>query len=1048
MKLPPIAHRRLVGTLLLFPAAAIAAEPLAYNRDIRPILSDKCFQCHGPDAAKRKGDLRLDERDAAVQSAAIVPGKPEQSELLVRIHANNPKEVMPPPNSPRQLTAAEKETLARWIAEGAVYQPLWSFTPLPASVQVPAAPAKPWATCEIDAFVAARLEQEGLTPAPAATPVRWLRRTTFDLTGLPPSQAELDAFLADASPEFFARQRVVKRLLASPRYGEMMAVDWLDVARYADSFGYQSDLDTHAWPYRDWVIQAFNQNLPWDQFITWQLAGDLLPNPTREQVTATAFNRIHRKTQEGGSVEAEFRQEGIADRVHTVGTAFLGLTFECTRCHDHKYDPLTMRDYYSLGAYFNSIDEWGLLHGSGSIQPNPTLLLTKPEQDQAIIAQTTAIAAGEQALAAKILEREPAFQAWLAAPTSALADLSGSYDLDARAGDDFVNAVDPKRPGKANEKNTLVAGHRGQALAFTGDDALSLGNHGVVNCEDAFSVSCWIKPGVTSKRAVVFHNSSGYDPGYNGFELLLEDDHLRWQASREWPGNCISVRTKNAIPLNEWTHVVVTYDGSSRAAGLEIYVNNAAAPLEIVRDQLTKNCGSASAFTFGERVRDSGFRSGAVDDISIFSRPISGLEIAALYQHRDLAEVIAATPRDDAGLAALRGYYVTAVDEEVRKSTADLKKLRQALRQTLDGVAELPVMKEMAEARPARVLARGAYDQPVGDPVPRSTPAALPPFPTDQPNNRLGLARWLTEPNHPLTARVQVNRVWQHFFGRGLVATPENFGTQGEAPSHPELLDWLARDIVAHGWDMQRLCSQIVLSATYGQDSKVPAPLRERDPANILLARGPAKRLSGEILRDQALALSGLLQGQLGGPPTKPYLPESAGWRVLNSFLPDYKRDGAPGIYRRSIYTYWRRTAPPPGMLAFDVPGRDVCTVRRQQTNTPLQPLVMLNDPQFVEASRGLALRMIREGGADLPARLRWLVRETLNREPSAEELRLLTEMQATQLEMFGKEPAQAAAFLKVGDLTAPPDIPAVELAALTVVANALLNLDEAITLR
>jgi hypothetical protein len=324
----------------------------------------------------------------------------------------------------------------------------------------------------------------------------------------------------------------------------------------------------------------------------------------------------------------------------------------------------------------------------------------------------------------------------------------------------------------------------------------------------------------------------------------------------------------------------------------------------------------------------------------------------------------------------------------------------------------------------------------------------LPPFPTDQPNNRLGLARWLTEPNHPLTARVQVNRVWQHFFGRGLVATTENFGTQGEAPSHPELLDWLSRDFIAHGWDMQRLCSQIVLSATYGQDSKVPAPLRERDPANILLARGPAKRLSGEILRDQALALSGLLQGQLGGPPTKPYLPESAGWRVLNSFLPDYKRDGAPGIYRRSIYTYWRRTAPPPGMLAFDVPGRDVCTVRRQQTNTPLQPLVMLNDPQFVEASRGLALRMISEGGADLPARLRWLVRETLNRDPSAEELRLLTEMQATQLEMFGKEPAQAAAFLKVGDLTAPPDIPAVELAALTVVANALLNLDEAITLR
>lgn len=1038
-------NRLLSATALLVPVVAGGAEPLTYNRDIRPILSDKCFQCHGPDAAKRKGDLRLDERDVAVRAGAIVPGNPQRSELVSRIHASAPKEVMPPPASPRQLTPAERDTLTRWIAEGAAYQPLWSFTPLPASIAVPETAAKVWATNEIDAFIATRLAREGLEPAPAAAPSRWLRRTTFDLTGLPPTQPELAAFLADPSPD--ARKHAVERLLASPRYGETMAVDWLDVARYADSFGYQSDLDTHAWPYRDWVIGAFNQNLPWDQFILWQVAGDLLPNPTREQLTATAFNRIHRKTQEGGSVEAEFRQEGIADRVHTFGTAFLGLTFECTRCHDHKYDPLTMRDYYALGGYFNSIDEWGLLHGSGSIQPGPTLLLTTPAQDQAIATQTAAVAAGEAALTAKMQEREPAFQAWLAAPTAELADLSGAYDLDARKGDEFINTVDPKRPAKANSKNLLVTGHRGQALAFTGDDPLALGNHGVANCEDAFSVACWIKPAAVSKRAVVFHNSGGYDPGYNGFELLLEEGHLRWQASREWPDNCISVRSVKALPVNEWTHVVVSYDGSSRAAGLNIHLNGDS-KVEIVRDQLTKNCGSASAFTFGERVRDSGFRGGAVDDISIFTRPLSPLEVGALHRNQPLADAIATTPRDDAGLSLLRRFYFPAVDPDVRAAVAELKKLRLALRQTLDGVRELPVMKEMAEPRPARVLARGAYDQPVGDPLPRSTPASLPPFPSGQPNNRLGLARWLTEANHPLTARVQVNRAWQHFFGRGLVATTENFGSQGETPSHPELLDWLARDFVAHGWDMKRLCTQIVLSATYGQDSKAPAPLRARDPANLLLARGPAKRLSGEALRDQALALSGLLQGQLGGPPTKPYLPASAGWRVLNSFLPDYQRDAAPGIYRRSLYTYWRRTAPPPGMLAFDVPGRDVCIVRRQQTNTPLQPLVMLNDPQFVEASRGLAIRAIREGGADFPARARWLVRETLNREPTAEELRILTEMQAAQLAEFGKDPAQAAAFLKVGDLTAPADLPAVELAALAVVANALLNLDEAITLR
>ena len=1030
--------------ILLMPIPAIGAEKLSYNRDIRPILSDKCFQCHGPDSAKREADLRLDVREEALKSEAFVPGKPNESALVTRIHENDPKEVMPPPESPRQLSDAERVTLERWIEQGAEYQPLWSFTPLPESVPLPDIKKPDWAKNEIDRFIAVRLDQESLSPAPEAVPERWLRRAAFDLTGLPPSRGELDAFLTDHSPD--AKEKAVDRLLASPRYGEKMAVDWLDVARYADSFGYQSDLDTHAWPYRDWVIDALNKNLPWDQFITWQLAGDLLPNPTREQITATAFNRIHRKTQEGGSVEAEFRQEGISDRVHTFGTAFLALTFECTRCHDHKYDPLTMRDYYSIGAFFNSIDEWGLLHGTGSIQPNPVLFLTNSEQDKKIAEQTAAVAAAEQALAAKMKEREPAFQAWLVAPSTEMTDLSGSFDLEEK--DTFVNAVDPKRPAKSNDKNKIVAGHRGQALQFTGDDPLSLDNHGVVNQEDPFSVAFWLKPGETSKRSLVFHNSSGYDPGYNGFELLLEDGKLRWMAAREWPGNCIAARSKDALPLNEWTHVAVSYDGSSRAAGLRISLNGNEAPLEIVRDHLTRNCGSASAFTFGERVRDNGLRGGAVDDIRIFTRPLTALEIKSLYQDKPLAEIIAATPRDEAGLTLMRGYHFSAVDSEIRAATAELKRLRQALRQTIDGVSELPVMKEMAEARPARVLARGAYDHPEGEPLPRATPPSLPPFPAGQPVNRLGLARWLTEPNHPLTARVQVNRAWQHFFGRGLVSTTENFGSQGEAPSHPELLDWLARDFIAHGWDMKRLCRQILLSATYRQDSKASIELRQRDPANILLARGPAKRLSGEDLRDQALFLSGLLQTAIGGPPAKPYLPDSASWKVLNSFVPEYHRDKAPGIYRRSLYTFWRRTAPPPGMLAFDVPGRDVCTVRRQQTNTPLQPLVMLNDPQFVEASRGLAIRMMKEGGADFPSRARWVFRETLGREASDAENRLLAELNESQLDVFKNDPKSAEVFLKVGDLTAPPEIPAIELAAATVVANAILNLDEAITLR
>jgi len=1033
-------------SVLMLPWPLIAAERVAYNRDIRPILSDKCFQCHGPDSAKREADLRLDIREEAIKADAFVPGKPQESELVSRIHETHPKEVMPPPKSPRQLTDTDRKTLERWIAEGAEYEPLWSFTPLPASIPEPQTKQQAWVKNKIDRFVGARLDLESLDASPAASPERWLRRTTFDLTGLPPGQKELDEFFADPSPQ--ARENAVDRLLASPRYGEKMAVDWLDVARYADSFGYQSDIDTNAWPYRDWVIGAFNRNLPWDQFITWQLAGDLLPDPSREQLIATAFNRIHRKTQEGGSVEAEFRQEGISDRVHTVGTAFMALTFECTRCHDHKYDPLTMKDYYSMGAFFNSIDEWGLLHGSRSIQPNPCLFLTTPEQDAAIAGQKAATDAASQALESGRQSREAEFQAWLANPTADSPDLSGSYGLDASDKGNFANAVDAERPGKSNSKNELVPGHKGQALRFTGDDPLSLGAHGVSNCEDSVSVAFWLKPGEPTKRMLVFHNSAGADPGYNGFELLYEDGKLRWMVAREWPGNCIAIRSEDSVPVNEWTHVAVSYDGSSKAAGLEIFINGKEAPIEMVRDHLTRNCGSKNAFTFGERFRDSGLRNGAVDDIRIYTRPVSALEIRALHDDKPLAEIITSTPRDDSGLSSLRNYYFSAVDPETRKLTADLKASHLKLRKLTDGLRELPVMKEMTEARPAYTLARGAYDHPEGEPLPRATPTFLPPFPADQPRNRLGLAKWLTEPNHPLTARVQVNRVWQHFFGQGLVATAENFGSQGELPSHPELLDWLARDFISNEWDMKRLCRQIVLSATYSQDSKASKELRARDPANILLARGPAKRLSGEDLRDQALALSGLLQETIGGPPTRPYLPDAASWRVLNNMVPEYKRDAAPGIYRRSLYSFWRRTAPPPGMLAFDVPSRDVCTVRRQQTNTPLQPLVMLNDPQFVEASRGLAIRMFREGGGDLTSRVGWLFREVLDREPSEQERNLLMALHDEQFEIFNKDQKQATAFLKVGDLVSPADLPAIDLAAATVLANTVINLDEAITLR
>lgn len=1021
-------------------AQASGAEGVpTYNKDIRPILSDKCFKCHGPDSATREAGLRLDIREDAIQGEAFVPGKSKESEIIKRILHHDPDEVMPPPDAARQLNATEKEMLARWIDGGAVYEPHWSFSPLPASIPVPTPKDPSWPKGDLDRFIAQRLDLEQLSPTTPASPERWLRRVTIDLTGLPPTQAEVNAFLNDKEPG--AKERVVDRLLASPRYGEKMAADWLDVARYADSYGYQTDLDTNAWPYRDWVIDVLNRNLPWDQFITWQIAGDMLPNPTREQRVATAFNRIHRKTQEGGSIEAEFRQDGISDRVHTVGTAFLGLTFECTRCHDHKYDPLTQKDYYSLGAFFNSIDEWGLLSGNTGTPPNPSLLLTTPEQDKAIAEQTEAVAKGEAALAAKRAEKEAAFKAWLAAPTAPAADLGGSYDLDAANGNNFVNAVDSETPATSSPNNKPLPGHQGQGLSLTGDDPLVLGPKWRHNREDAVSLAFWLNPGPGPKRRVVFHNSVGADAGYSGIELVIENSKLRWSVVREWPGACISIRTAEPIPDTEWTHVAVTYDGSARANGLTLSINGQPAKIEIVRDNLFKNSGSSASYSFGERFRDSGLRGGAVDDIHLYGRAITPLEIEALHSDKPLADHIASLPRDQAGLAKLQEYYFSAIDEDCRKATADLHALRLTLRQTLDGVRELPIMEEMKEARPTFVLARGAYDAPEGEPLKRETPAALPPMPPNLPRNRLGFAQWLTLPDHPLTARVQVNRVWQHFFGTGLVATSENFGLQGDLPTHPELLDWLARDFISSGWDMKRLCRNIVLSATYGQDSKASPALREKDPSNVLLARGPVKRLSAEDLRDQALALSGLLVPTVGGPSVRPYIPESA--ENANPLQP-YKRGAGAENYRRTLYTFWRRTAPPPGMLAFDFPSREVCSVKRQQTNTPLQPLAMLNDPQIVEASRALGVRMMREGNLDPD----WVFTETLDRKPDENESRLLKELFESQLEIFRSDPVKAQVYLRVGDMAAPPDLAAIELAACSAFANAILNLDEAITLR
>ena len=1011
--------------LLAVSSLSKGAEKISYARQILPILSENCFYCHGPDKEHRKEDLRLDIRADAIESFAWDPKNPPESEALIRIFSDDEDELMPPPDSHRSLTEKQKDLIKAWVEQGAKYEIHWAFVTPTKEIPVPVTADKSWAKTPIDSFILARLEKEKLAPSPPAAPERWLRRITFDLTGLPPTQAEIDAFLKDPS----AREAVVDRLLASPRFGERMAMPWLDVARYADSFGYQADVDIEAWPYRDWVIKAFNDNLPLDQFITQQLAGDLLPDATRDQQLATAFNRIHRKTNEGGSVSEEFRQDGISDRIHTVGTAFMALTMECSRCHDHKYDPITAKDYYSMGAFFNSIDEFGLIGYGNGILPQPALQLPSPEQEAQLATTLDGIAAAEAAHAAHLTAAEPAFQAWVTSAEKTFPDA----DLATRITFDVEKEEVIPSPGDLHDD------HRGKAYLSNGDSALSVPHHGIQNADQPFSVSFWLKPGEEYPEAVVFANSTTADAPYSGYELLLEKSKLRFTLAREFPGNAASIATVAPIPTGAWTHITVTNDGSRKAAGLKIFLNGQLAQTSIAADTLSRDFVCGGDIGFGARSRFSGLRGGMVDEISVHTRAITAAESVAIFSGKPLAEIT--------DPALLREYYLSAIDPTARDLSNKLSAARAAYRNVQNGIREIVTMRESAQSIPAYILARGDYTKPT-DKVERETPAWLPPFPTDQPRNRLGFAKWLTSPDHPLTSRVVINRVWQEIFGIGIVETSDNFGLQGAQPSHPELLDWLARDLMNHGWDHKRAIKQMVLSATYGQDSKVSRELRDRDPANALHARGPARRLSAEQIRDSALASSGLLAETIGGPPVKPYQAPGSMWKEINNFLPEYKPDGGEGLYRRSLYTFWRRTTTPPNMTLFDAGTREVCTTRRMPTNTPLQALVMLNDPQFVEAARKLAERIMKEGGTTDETRAKWAYRHVIGTAPSSGQLPILTELTSQQRGFFTTKSSDAEALLKVGDSPADPALDKTELATFTALAQVLLNLDANITLR
>jgi hypothetical protein len=1066
-------------------AAAPAPTPVDFSHEILPLLSDACYKCHGPDEGSRKAKLRLDTKEGLYRTrddtTVVKPGSIADSELAIRIASTDEEEVMPPRDAVRQLKPHEIDLLKRWVTEGAPYGTHWAFTPI-AAITPPSLPAiknhKPEIINPIDAFVSTQLAREKLTLAPEADRERLIRRVSLDLTGLPPTPAETDAFVADKSPT--AYERVVDRLLASPRYGERMASDWLDIARFADTHGYQMDRPRAMWAYRDWVIKAFNQNLPFDQFATWQLAGDLLPNPTKEQRLATAFNRLHNQNEEGGIVEEEYRVAYVADRVNTFGTAFVGLTFECCRCHDHKYDPISQKDYYSMFSFFQNIDEAGQISykGFADSMPLPTLLLTTDAQDQQLATLRAAAATAEKNLSTVRTESSAAFVAWLAqksspAPTT-LAGLIAAYPLDAITEVEIpapatsdqsktqnpkskittvANTVAPTNPGKAIESPHFGPTARGPAAELDGENGFTFPGVGHFKRTDAFSLGLWLQTPATvaARSTVIHHTKAPADAGSRGYEILLENGHVSFGLHYLWPGASLKITTQKALTPGEWVHVTATYDGSSRAAGAHIYINGQPAPIDVIRDGLFKDIsyvGTPPDLAIGFRFRDNGFKGGRVRDLNVFDRALTSLESAQLAGRDDLATAWT-TPSAQltaAQRAALFDYFTAQIYAPTRNAALALKTAREAQNALVTPLPEAMVMSELPQPKPAFILQRGAYDA-HGDPVTANTPHALPPLPPGAPHNRLGLAQWLTAPENPLFARVTVNRLWQQMFGAGIVETSDNFGLQGALPTHPALLDWLSHDFATHGWDVKRALRQIALSETYRQSSHTSPELLARDPQNQLLARGPARRLTAEMLRDQALATSGLLVEKLGGPSVLPYQPPGL-WEEIAMGKPKYEQGTGDDLHRRSLYTFWKRTVPPPTMVMFDAAERNVCTVRRQTTSTPLQALALLNDVQVVEASRVIGERMLREGGSTVAKRVAWAFRLVTGRHASSRELAVLNALYAEQLDLFTNNTAGTDEFNKFGAAITDGYYPAADRAASALVAQALLNFDETVMRR
>jgi Protein of unknown function (DUF1553)/Protein of unknown function (DUF1549)/Planctomycete cytochrome C/Concanavalin A-like lectin/glucanases superfamily len=1080
-----------INTAALQASGPSATEkPVDFNRDIRPILSDACFICHGPEEKSRQGNLRLDNKENVFAERSgyhiIVPGNSAASRLYQKVSSKEDAARMPPPWSGKSLTPKQIELFKVWIDQGAKWQSHWAFDP-PKRPAVPEVKDTAWPKNAIDNFVLARLESQGLKPSGEADKATLLRRVSLDLTGLPPTPAEVDAFVADHSPDAYEKR--VDQLLGSPHYGERMAMQWLDLARYADTHGYHIDSLREMWPWRDWVINAFNRNMRFDEFTVEQLAGDLLPNATLDQKIASGFNRNNMINFEGGAIPEEYHVEYVVDRVSTTATTWLGLTMGCARCHDHKFDPIKQKDFYRFFAFFNTVPERGLDGYEGNAVP--MLPLPTPEQQRRLdglnnkITEILAALPEKDVLAVRNDWQKTRLATLPEPPANALAS---HFAFDG----DLSDAISHQSGKLIHGDVTYGDGPIGKAVQFRGETELSLGQTRDFNSHDSFAIAAWLSVYDTKKVALLQKRDAsehwaGYEIGvddlaYTGIRQLNFRIFARFASS--WPNDAMEVRTKERVLLDGSHHLLVAYDGSGKAAGLKLFVDGKRLETEAVKDGLHGSFHTSAPLEIGNQAMGGLFK-GQISDLRVYGRSLNDAEVESLAVHlpaRVLLTKLAGTPAkeietlqadkppEEADIgelekaetkeeeqarnekrdqARLSEYFLKQdAPEKYRQAYAELVDLRKQREELNRSIITTMVMAEMSKPRDTFVLGRGQYEN-KGEKVTPDVPSFLPPMPQSLPRNRLGLAKWILDPSNPLTARVAVNQYWQQYFGIGIVKTVEDFGSQGEPPTDPELLDWLATEFVRTGWDIKAMQRLIVMSATYRQSSHASREVVERDPENRLLARGPRFRLPAEVIRDNALAISGLLNDKIGGPSVYPYQPDGL-WEEMafgQGFSGQtYKAASGPDLYRRGMYTVWKRSVPPPSLTIFDAPDREKCTARRGITNTPLQALALLNDPTYVEAARGLAQRALRTGGKSDRERVDFAFKLATARTPDPEERSVLLDSLQEFRSSYRMDRPQAGKLLAIGETKADPKLDPRELAAWTTVASMILNLDETIT--